>query len=265
MSKVKAFEKFLETREKVNGITTYEGHVVIPEEVKDAIDINEEVFSFRDLITVSKVNKEIGVQPVLNHTNDVLQPVEQLGMTPPLPIKPFTPVKYEIKTKRGYTVLSQELVDDAESAVNDVKKHVNRIVTNTENNDVLEVLNTITVTEVASKDELRNLLTGFTNTEQIKFYVTQEAYNELDKADLIKQSTKYENGSVFGKELVNIEGEGNQMYIGNLKEVILFDRSATTMEYEVYQHYGTSINIATRHDVQLLKNSSIKKVSFKVG
>lgn len=86
---------------------------------------------------------------------------------------------------------------------------LHRTVTNTENKNIWTTLNAIEDTLATKADELRDLLTTFTNTKKVKVYTTQEAYNIFDKAGLIKQSSKHDDGTILCKELASIEGEGN--------------------------------------------------------
>lgn len=259
------FNQYLLSKERRGGIKTHDGHAVIPNEALKAIDIEEDKFKFKDLVTVIEVNRTEGKQPVLNIKGETLQQVDELLEEPLLPIKPFTPVAYKVKTYRGYVLVSQELSDDGVDTVNDTKKAINKTVINTENKSIYDTLNSIKETAVSTEDNLRSLLEEFSNTEQVKFYVSQEAYNKFDKEGLIKQSSKHEDGIILGKEVVNIEAKGNVAFIGNLKELIFFDRSVNTAEYMQHAHYGLSLNVAARHDVKLLKGNEIKKVSFNLA
>ena len=257
------FKKYTQLRELGEDLELFENSVVIPKQLLDKFN-TDEVFSFKELVTVSSVERTDGIQPIINNDQHTLEPIEKLRENPKLSFKPLTMTNYKIKTYRGYALISNELRSDYEELTNDIDKVLYQTITNTENKNILAALNSIEPMVTTDVDELRSILTTFTHPNSIKVYVTQEAFNIFDKAELIKQSSKYEDGTILGKQLVKIEGEGNLTFIGNLKEIIFFDRSINTIKFEQYKHYGEAINIATRHDVKLLNNNQIKKITFNL-
>lgn len=260
MDKVEQFKEFLETREESNGLTLYEGHVVVPKETLETLPADE-VFSFTDLVTYKEVKSLQGVQPVLNDTDETMDKVKELLKSPPLPIKPFSFVEYEVETYRGFIKVPNEFMDDAAITDQDLQLSVNNVITNTRNKTIVDLLNTITEDTASDAEELKALLEELNRPTHANFYVSQEAYNKLHDWGLIKQSTEGE--TVLGKKLIPIEAKGNILFVGNLKHLAFLDRAINTVKFNAYQHYGTCLNVASRHDAKLIEGYDIKNV--KIG
>lgn len=270
----KAFEKYLETREIQEGLTTNEFGVVIPEDTqKEIIDLTDSMVSLKDYVTVKPVKNLRGTKLVRRTLKDRLITMEELGESPRIISNPFLSVSYETVTKRAFIQYSMELKEDRhDGLVDDLKKTIAEVVKNTENSDIIEVLNEIDGSVVSSLDDIKDIVnTSFPAGSDIKLFMTQKVFNALDKL-------KDDNGSYLLKDaiendLVVVDDEdmedNNTIFIGDLKDIIYFDRADILVSWMNYLEFGESLGVTIRNDVKKVEDKSrkinIEKVMFIPG
>src|SRR5699024_3353900 len=142
---VRDFKNYLETRADVQGgsLTTESGFVVIPEEiVTDILKLKEVEFNLDQYITVKKVQNGSGKYPVVRQSQVAALPeVAELAENPELAVKPFFELKYDIKTHRGYFLISREAIEDAKvDVLSELKQWMARTIAATRNAAIINVL-----------------------------------------------------------------------------------------------------------------------------
>src|SRR5690625_2214855 len=111
-----AFKNYLETRDIDGGSLKIDsGFVVIPEQVvTEIMKLKEKEFNLDQYVTVKPVGYGSGKYPVVRQSEVAALPeVEELAKNPELAVKPFYQLKYDIKTYRGYFLVSREAIEDA--------------------------------------------------------------------------------------------------------------------------------------------------------
>lgn len=275
-----AFETYLETRDiTTDGLKMDEGYVVVPkEEKKNIIELADDIVSLKKFVTVKPVSTPVGKQPVRTTARAKLSTVEELNESPAIGVTPFTEVKYEVETKRGYVPYSEEYRQDGINLVPDLKQFIGEVVTNTENDDILTELNTVRGETVKSVDELKTLInTGFSagKKSRIKFVVSQSVFDVLDKVKdkngryLLQESIANETGHrLLGKDVIILDDEyfpdKTTMFVGDLKEIVYFDRSQMTVKWTNYLHFGECLAVAIRNDVGKVEDEKTKVNIYKV-
>lgn len=284
---VRAFENYLETRDIDGGsLTTDSGFVVIPEEVvNDIYKIKEVEFNLDQFVTVKDVKNGSGKYPVVRQSEVAALPeVEELAQNPELAVKPFFELAYDIKTHRGYFLISREAIEDAEvDVLNELKQWMARTIAATRNAGIINVLknggpgedgdNTqIPHETVNSVDDIKNAvnLNILPNYEHNVAIVSQSAWatvdnlkdsqgNYLVQPDIKEASAKRLLGArvvVLPDEMLGDNGQ-NTVVIGNLKDaIVLFDRSQYQASWENYMQYGEALMVAVRQDVRLLDHKA---------
>ena len=284
---VRAFENYLETRDIDGGsLTTESGFVVIPEEiVTDILKLKEVEFNLDQYVTVKNVQNGAGKYPVVRQSQVAALPqVEELAQNPELAVKPFFQLAYDIKTHRGYFLISREAVEDAKvNVLQELKQWMARTIAATRNAAIIDVLknggpgeegeNTqIPSQTVNSVDDIKdavniNLLPNYEHNVAI---VSQSAFATLDKLkdssgnylmqpDIKEATAKRLLGArvvVLPDEMLGDNG-ANTVVIGNLKDAItLFSRSQYQAGWTNYMQYGESLMVAVRQDVRLLDHKA---------
>lgn len=275
-----AFDTYLKTRDiTTDGLKTDEGYVVVPEEEnKNIIELADDIVSLKQYVTVKKVSTPSGTQPVRTTERAKLSTVAELDESPAIGVIPFTEVDYKVSTKRGYIPYSNEYKQDGINLVPDLKKYMGEVVINTENADILAELNTIRTKTVNSVDELKTLFnTGFSagKRQVVKAFVSQSVFDNLDRIKdkngryLLQESITSSTGyKLLGRDIVVLDDDlfpnKKTAFIGDLREIIYFDRAKTDTRWENYLHYGECLSVAIRNDVGRIEDDKTKVNIYKV-
>lgn len=275
-----AFEGYLETRDiTTDGLKTDEGYVVVPvEESKKIIELADDIVSLKQYVTVKPVSNRSGKQPVRTSARTRLNTVEELNASPAIGVTPFIEVKYDISTKRGYVPYSKEYQEDGINLVNDLKQFMSEVVINTENHDILTELGTIRAQTIDSLDGLKTLInTGFPvgKGNRVKLTMGQSSFDELDRMKdkqgnyLLQNSITSPTGKkLFGRDIIVLDDidlpSKDTMFVGDLKEIVYFDRSKMSVQWTNYLHFGECLAVALRNDVGKVENEKTKVNIYKV-
>ena len=285
---VRDFKNYLETRADIQGgsLKTDSGFVVIPEEiVTDILKLKEVEFNLDQYVTVKQVKNGSGKYPVVRQSQVAALPeVAELAENPELAVKPFFELKYDIKTHRGYFLISREAIEDAQvDVLGELKQWMARTIAATRNAAIINVLknggpgeegeNTqIPSATVGSVDDIKdavniNLLPNYEHNVAI---VSQSAFATIDKlkdnqgnylvqSDIKEASERRLLGAkvvVLPDEMLGEDG-ANTLVIGNLKDAItLFERSQYQASWTSYMQFGEALMVAVRQDVRLLDHKA---------
>lgn len=277
---VRSFDTYLETRDITeDGLTLDEGYVVVPEEEKkNIIELADDIVSLKKFVTVKPVSTPTGKQPVRTTARTKLNTVKELNESPAIGVTPFVEVKYEVETKRGYVPYSEEYKQDGINLVPDLKQFIGEVVVNTENDDILNELSTVRGKTVDSVDKLKTLVnTGFSAGKKgrVKFLVSQSVFDNLDRVKdkngryLLQESISNETGyKLLGKDVVVLDDEyfpnKTTMFVGDLKEIVYFDRSQMKVQWTNYLHFGECLGVAVRNDTGKVEDEKTKVNIYKV-
>lgn len=280
VDEVRSFDQYLETRDiETDGLKTDEGYVVIPEEEnKNIIELADDIVSLKRFVTVKPVSTPSGTQPVRTTARAKLSTVEELAESPAIGVTPFTEVDYKVETKRGYIPYSEEYRQDGIDLVNDLKQFIGEVVINTENDDILTELNTVRGKTVKSVDDLKTLVnTGFNagKKSRIKFLMSQSVFDNFDRIKdkngryLLQESITASSGyKLLGKDVEVLDDEyfpnKTTMFVGDLKEIVYFDRSQVRVQWTNYLHFGECLGVAIRNDVGKVEDEETKVNIYKV-
>lgn len=289
----RAFQNYLETRD-IDGdnLKTDSGFVVVPEEiVTDILKLKEKEFNLDQYVTVKQVSYGSGKYPVVRQSEVAALPeVEELEENPKLAVKPFFELRYDIKTHRGYFLISREAIEDA--AVNvlaELKTWLARTIASTRNAAIVKALKegtpgkdgenvqleTISATGVDGIKDAVNLNLK-PNYEHNVAVVSQTAFNDLDKLKdstgryLLQEDIKDQTAKrLLGAKVVVLPDEmlgddsASTIVIGNLKDaIVLFDRSQYQASWTNYMQFGESLMVAVRQDVRILDEESAIIIDF---
>ena len=292
----RAFQNYLETRDIAGGsLTTESGFVVIPEEiVTDILKLKEVEFNLDQYVTVKNVSNGSGKYPVVRQSQVAALPeVAELAENPELAVKPFFELKYDIKTHRGYFLISREAIEDAKvDVLGELKQWMARTIAATRNAAIINVLknggpgedgeNTqIPSATVSSVDDIKdavniNLLPNYEHNVAI---VSQSAFATIDKLkdnqgnylvqpDIKEASARRLLGArvvVLPDEMLGDNG-ANTIVIGNLKDAItLFERSQYQASWTSYMQFGEALMVAVRQDARLLDHKAAMVLTLELA
>ncbi|GGN59340.1 phage major capsid protein [Oceanobacillus indicireducens] len=291
-----AFENYLETRE-IDGdkLKTDSGFVVIPEQVvTDIMKLKEKEFNLDQYVTVKSVANGSGKFPVVRESEVAALPeVAELEENPALAVKPFYQLGYEIKTYRGYFLVSREAIEDAAvNVLSELMTWMARTIASTRNKAIINAIKNGTPGKINGepstlkfvqkeavgidgiKDAINlNLKPNYDHNIAI---VSQTAFATLDKLkdkqgnyllqpDVKEPTAKRLLGArveVLPDEMIGKNSE-NTIIIGNLKDgIVLFDRSQYQASWTNYMHFGEALMVAVRQDVRILDEKSVIVIDF---
>jgi len=292
------FKRYLETRADIPGgsLKTDSGFVVIPEEiVNDILKIKEVEYNLDQYVTVKKVANGAGKYPVVRQGAVAALPtVAELAVNPELAVSPFFELRYEIKTHRGYFLVSKEAIEDAKvDIMSELSEWIGRLIAATRNAAILTALTvgtpgvdgqTLVIEKVDAvgvdgiKDAVNlRILPNYGNNVAL---MNQSAFNELDKLKdgngryLLQDDVKASSGkSLLGARidvvsdvtLPSVAGK-HPIIIGNIKDaIVLFDRSRYEARWTDYMHFGEGLMIALRQDVRILDEKAAVYLEFSAA
>lgn len=289
-----AFKEYLETREIDGGaLKTDSGFVVVPEEiVTEIMKLKETEYNLDQFVTVKSVGYGSGKFPVVRQSEiAALTEVAELAENPKLAVKPFYNLAYDIKTYRGYFLISREAIED--SAVNVLQELMTwmaRTIAATRNAAIVKAIKegtpgqddsgtlTFETKDVTGIDGIKDAvnLNLKPNYEHNVAIVSQSAFATLDKLkddngnyllqpDVKEPTQKRLLGAsvqVLPDEMLGAES-ANTIIIGNLKDgIVLFDRSQYQAGWTDYMHFGEALMVAVRQDVRILDEKAVIVIDF---
>lgn len=277
-TKIRGFEDYIRSKGEVReGITTVNASAVVPKEViGEVFDLKRQDYNLAQYATVKNVSNGQGQYPVATNQNGTLMTKEEVAEIEDVDAEMFTQVDYKVATRAGKIALSNEVVEDSEvDIVGEVKEQLNKLVDNTDNKHIVDLLKTFAKKTVNTLDELKAInnieLDPALNKTAL---MNQSAFNHLDtlkdndgryilQPDITAQSGK----SLFGMPIVIISdsllensAEGNlPIIIGDLKQsVFVARRNQITTQWEKFDHYSQGLAVIVRNDYKKIdENASV--------
>ncbi len=193
----------------------------------------------------------------------------------------FIDVEYSAKTRIGQIAFSNELIEDsAIDVVAYAEKQMQRMVRNTNNKGILDVLNTFAVKNAVGADGLKSIVNIELDPElDTKFVVDQNAYQFIDTLKdvqgryLLQDSIAFDSGkSLFGKEVIVISnaiaptkpsGAVGFVWAGDLAEAAAyFKRSDITAVWEKFDAFSKGLAVGVRSDYKVVDEKAGVKVKL---
>lgn len=251
----------------VEGFKLVDGGALVPEELLSAEKVPEDVVDLLQYVKRVPVKRSSGKYPVIAKSGSKMNTVAELEANPELQKPKITDVQFSIETRRGYIPVSQEVIDDADyDIVGLIDDEIRDQELNTRNAEIAAVLKTATPKTVQGLDGLITLLnTGFKTAYQVKLFVSQSLFNELDLMKdkngryLLQDDITVASGKrLRGKEIVVLDDEmiGEQAgdlvaFVGDAKAFCkFFDRKQVTVKWVDHMVYGQMLAGFVRFDVQ---------------
>lgn len=255
-----------EVRE-VEGFKIVDGGALVPEELLTPEKAPEDVVDLLRYVKNVPVRRSSGKYPVIKKSGSKMNTVAELEANPELQKPTVSEVDFSIETFRGYIPVSQEVIDDADyDIVGLIDEEIRDQELNTRNAAISAVLKTATAKSLGSLDDIITLLnTGFKTAYQVKLYVSQSFFNELDLMKdgngryLLQDDITVASGKrLKGKEIVVLDDEmigeaaGDMVgFIGDAKAFCrFFNRKQVSVKWVDHNVYGQMLAGFVRFDVK---------------
>ena len=267
---------------EVRSLNTTSGAVLVPVEVsQNVLELKDGQVDLTAYVTAQEVGTGQGKFPVAKRAAAILATKEELADIAEIADPLFIDVEYAVKTRIGQIAFSNELVEDsAIDVVAYAEKQMQRMVRNTNNKNILDVLNTFAVKNAIGADGLKSIVNIELDPElDTKFVVDQNAYQFIDTLKdtqgryLLQDSIAFASGkSLFGKEVIVISnaiapkapvGGVGFVWAGDLAEAAAyFKRSDITAVWEKFDAFSKGLAVGVRSDYKTVDEKAGVKVKL---
>lgn len=279
----KDFANYIRTQgTEVRSLNTTSGAVLVPVEVStNVLELKDGQVDLTAYVTAQEVGTGQGKFPVAKRAAAILATKEELANIAEISDPLFIDVEYAVKTRIGQIAFSNELIEDsAIDVVAYAEKQMQRMVRNTNNKGILDVLSTFAVKNAIGADGLKSVVNIELDPElDVKFVVDQNAYQFIDTLKdvqgryLLQDSIAFDSGkSLFGKEVIVISnaiaptkpsGAVGFVWAGDLAEAAAyFKRSDITATWEKFDAFSKGLAVGVRSDYKTVDAKAGVKVKL---
>lgn len=281
-TEIRGFEDYIRSQgEERDGISTVNASVVVPSEViGEVFDLKRNSYNLAQYTTVKTVSNGQGRYPVATNQQAILGTKAELAEIADIDADMFTQVEYKVETRAGKIALSNEVIEDsAVNIVQEVKEQLAKLVENTDNKHIMDLLKTFTKKTVGTLDELKQLHNvALDPALNKKIIVNQSGFNHLDTlkdADgryLLQPDVTAPSGkSLFGMPVVlisdvlfpNPKAGTFPMIMGDLAQsVFVARRNQVTTQWEKFDYYSQGLAVIVRNDYKKIDENASVYIEF---
>lgn len=279
----RSFETYVKSRGEVrSGLTTEGAQAVVPQEVVTPVFEGANAKqNLAEMATVKKVSVVSGKYPVsIPDPTKFLATKEELATIPDVDAS-VKDVSFEAKTFAGKIYLSNELIDDSAIDIKaEVQSQLQQLVVNTDNHNVISLLQTLTSENAANVDDLKKIKNtaidpAVLGSNGSMVITNQDGYNYLDTLKdsqgrylLSEDVTAVSGKALFGLPVVvvsnavlpDVSGQF-PVFIGNLPQAIaVFRRNNITTNWEQFDSYSQGLAVVYRGDYQFIDKNAMQYV-----
>ena len=287
-TETRSFEDFIRSHgEMRDGLKTSGATAVIPQEVvTPVLELKNSKYNLAQYATVKTVSAGSGHYPIAKRNNKaVLATKEELADIADVDANMFKDVPFDVKTRAGKIALSNEIVEDAAvDIVAEVKNQLQKLVDNTDNQNIMKVLtgDTFKKETATSTDDLKKIFNVELDPALNKMWiVNQSGFNYLDTLKdnegryLLQPNPTAASGfSLFGAPVVMISdtvmpnnADGSfPMIAGDISEAVaVFRRNQVTAQWDKFDQFAQGLSVIVRNDYQPISSDAVINVSLSNG
>lgn len=284
-TETRSFEDFIRSHgEMRDGLKTSGATAVIPQEVvTPVLELKNSKYNLAQYATVKTVSAGSGHYPIAKRNNTaVLATKEELADIADADANMFEDVPFDVKTRAAKIALSNEVVDDsAVDIVAEVKNQLQKLVDNTDNQNIMKVLTSSTFKKetATSTDDLKKIFNVELDPALNKMWiVNQSGFNYLDTLKdsegryLLQPNPTAASGfSLFGAPVVMISDavmpnntDGSfPMIAGDISEAVaVFRRNQVTAQWDKFDQFAQGLSVIVRSDYEPISSDAAINVSL---
>lgn len=281
-SKVQDFETYIRTQgTETRGLDTTSGSVLVPVEVSTSVlELKNGQADLSQYVSKEAVGTGQGKFPVAKRAQAILATKAELAEIAEVNDPLFLEVEYKCQTRIGQIAFSNEVLEDAQIDVVDyAKRQMQRMVVNTNNKNIMDVLKTFETKDATNADELKRIVNVELDPElDVKIVMNQDAYQVIDTMKdgngryLLQDSMASASGKMlFGKEVILVSnklaategGKAGFIWVGDLKEaVFMAQRNEISAEWDKFDRYSKGLAVGIRSDYKKIDPEAGKLVNF---
>lgn len=281
-SKVQDFEAYIRSQgTETRGLDTTSGSVLVPVEVSNSVlELKNGQADLSQYVSKEAVGTGQGKFPVAKRAQAILATKAELDEIAAINDPLFLEVEYKCQTRIGQIAFSNEVLEDAQiDVVAYAKRQMERMVVNTNNKNIMDVLKTFTAKDATNADELKRIVNVDLDPElDVKIVMNQDAYQVIDTMKdstgryLLQDSMASASGKMlFGKEVILVSnklaategGKAGFIWVGDLKEaVFMAQRNEISAEWDKFDRYSKGLAVGIRSDYKKIDPEAGKLVNF---
>lgn len=275
-TEIRGYEDYIRSQGEVrDGITTVNAAAVVPQElIGEVFDLKQSNYNLAQYATVKTVSNGQGKYPVATNQQAILGTKEELAEITDVEADMFTQVEYKVETRAGKIALSNEVVEDSEvNIVQEVKAQLAKLVENTDNKHIIDLLKTFTKKTVATLDDLKGVANVSLDPALNKMVIiNQSGFNHLDTLKdsdgryLLQPDVTAPTGkSLFGNPVVMVSDkllanpvDGTYpLIIGDIAQaVFVARRNQVTTQWEKFDYYSQGLAVIVRNDYKAIDTNA---------
>lgn len=281
-TEVRGYEEYIRSKGEVrDGVNTENAAAVVPSEViGEVFDLKRSDYNLAQYATVKNVSNGQGTYPVATNQEAILATKEELAEIEDIDADMFANVDYKVETRAGKIALSNEVVEDSEvNIVQEVKDQLSKLVDNTDNKHIMDLLKTFPKKSVATLDDLKQINNVTLDPALDKTVIlNQSGYNHLDTLKdsdgryLLQPDVTAPSGkSLFGLPVVlisdklfaNPKSGTYPMIVGDIAQsVFVARRNQVTTQWEKFDFYSQGLAAIIRNDYKKIDEEASVYVEF---
>lgn len=285
----RSYEEYLrsagESRDLEGLTTTAQGAVIPKDIITPILNLKESSNNLAKLINRKTVSSNSGTYPIGTATNATLATKEELAELANIDDPLVKGVEYKLQTRAGKIYLSQEIIDDsAVDIVGEVKAQLQRLVDNTDNTNLANVItkaNNFQSATATNLDDVKKFKNTMLNPGLSLTVVTnQSGFNYLDTLKdsegryMLQEDVTAQTGkSLFGIPVAELSDQQlpNQagafpIFIGDLSQC-LFEayKPQVITQWQEFNAYSQGLSVVMRSDYQVIDKNSGVLITVKDG
>lgn len=284
-TETRSFEDFIRSHgEMRDGLKTSGATAVIPQEVvTPVLELKNSKYNLAQYATVKTVSAGSGHYPIAKRNNTaVLATKEELADIADVDANMFEDVPFDVKTRAGKIALSNEIVDDsAVDIVSEVKNQLQKLVDNTDNQNIMKVLTSdpFKKEKATTTDDLKKIFNVDLDPALNKMWlVNQSGFNYLDTLKdnegryLLQPNPTAASGfSLFGAPVVMISdtvmpnnSDGSfPLIVGDMAEAVaVFRRNQVTAQWDKFDQFAQGLSVIVRNDYKPISSDAAINISL---
>ena len=271
-TEMRGYEEYIRSQGEVrDGVTTVNAAAVVPEEViGEVFDLKRSNYNLAQYATVKTVSNGQGKYPVATNQQAVLATKAELAEIGDIDAEMFTSVDYKVETR---------VEDSAVNIVQEVKDQLAKLVENTDNKHIMDLLKTFTKKTAATLDDLKQLYNVALDPALNKMVIlNQSGYNHLDTLKdsdgryiLQPDVTAPSGRSLFGMPVVliadslfaNPKAGTFPMIMGDIAQsIFVARRNQVTTQWEKFDYYSQGLAVIVRNDYKKIDENASVYIEF---
>lgn len=281
-TEVRNYEEYIRSHGEVrDGITMENAAAVVPSEViGDVFDLKRSKYNLAQYATVKSVSNGQGKYPVATNQQAVLATKEELAEIGDVDADMFTQVDYKVETRAGKIALSNEVVEDSEvNIVAEVKDQLAKLVENTDNKHIIDLLKTFAKKAAATLDDLKQIHNVVLDPALDQTVIlNQSGFNHIDTLKdsdgryLLQPDVTAPSGySLFGmpvvliadKLMANPKAGTFPMIMGDIAQsVFVARRNQVTTQWDKFDYFSQGLAVVLRNDYKKIDENASVYIEF---